>query len=303
MVHPLSVAKLRDVLLHTHHWKVVCSLFTSDIAPQVDDAYATWLEKHSHAHPGIEVLIALDGAASVGLLGRVYPVTAGAVIIFGPNEPHSLGYPANAWQRFTHLWIEAFPDHHKVGFSIRIGRRYADTSQINVMLKTDQTHFPLDGYLSEVFRERSKEQAILRTRVVGAVSLVAAAVAERCETPTVANTQAFQRDVIEAVTEHIRVTCGAHVALSDLARISGYSMYYLSRMFREQTGRTIHEYIDLCRQAKAKELSDAGQSRTRIADALGFSCLRSFIAWEKHQKKMHRTVLDGATGERSNRKV
>lgn len=285
MVHPLSVMKLRDVLLEPRQWKIVSTLFPPEIHSVNDNDFSIWLSKHSHSHPMLEVMIALDGVATMGLENTLYSVTPGTIIIFGPNEVHALGYRCSVSMWFAHLWIQLLPDRHEVVYSLRRGHRHVDTASLRYSLSAEDAGISLDAILNDAFMKRDQEPGILRSKVVGSIALIMAAIAERAETPTKAATQSFQQEVIETIREYISRTGGRDATLDNLARMAGYSKFHLSRLFRQYTGRSVHAYIDLCRTAKINELTSAGRTQTEIAQELGFSCLSAYLTWQAIQRK------------------
>lgn len=281
MVHPLTVKKLRDVLLDPSQWQIVSSLLAPDIRPLSDHYFDTWLEKHTHSHKAIEVMIAMDGNGTYGLQGRVYPAPPGTVFIIGPGEDHAVGYPERCLVRFTHLWIGVYSEFCDVTYVLRSGKHYEDTSKIDgLVVTTTDSCVSLEQCLGELYRETKRDSNVVRAKIVGALMLLTSAIAERADTPTAAATHSFQKDVVEMIQEHIARTGGKDANLDNLARVSGYSKYYLSRLFRQHTGRSIHDYVDLCRATRCVELRNAGHSKTEIAQALGFSCLSAFVTWE-----------------------
>lgn len=66
--------------------------------------------------------------------------------------------------------------------------------------------------------------------------------------------------------------------ISDLAARAGYTEYYLSRKFKEETGVSLNNYINIARVERAKLLlTITDDSIQEIADRLHF-CTRSYFS-------------------------
>ncbi len=67
------------------------------------------------------------------------------------------------------------------------------------------------------------------------------------------------------------------ISLDEIARVSGFSRYHFTRIFKQCMNMTFHEYLNHKRIVKAEELlSTTGQSITEIALNSGFSSISAF---------------------------
>lgn len=70
-----------------------------------------------------------------------------------------------------------------------------------------------------------------------------------------------------------------HITLTELSKLVDCSPFHLCRIFREQTGLSIHRYLNRLRlRAATDELSGGRDNMTRMALALGFSSHSHFSA-------------------------
>ena len=88
----------------------------------------------------------------------------------------------------------------------------------------------------------------------------------RCRTnPKVSTT--VQR-CIDYIEQHLN----QRVLASDLAHKTGYSEYYITHRFKEETGYFINDYIKFAKIERAKILlADSDRNISDIAEQLGFS--------------------------------
>lgn len=83
---------------------------------------------------------------------------------------------------------------------------------------------------------------------------------------------------IRACCDYIELHAEDDLSMEALARQAGYSKYYLSRKFKEETGATVTEYIKAARMERAKLLLAATElSVQEISEKLHF-CSRSYFS-------------------------
>jgi AraC family transcriptional regulator len=61
------------------------------------------------------------------------------------------------------------------------------------------------------------------------------------------------------------------LTLEDIAAEINYSPYHLAHIFRQQTGQTIHLYLNQMRLRTSLDYLQSGMDLTRLALTLGFS--------------------------------
>lgn len=83
---------------------------------------------------------------------------------------------------------------------------------------------------------------------------------------------------IRACCDYIELHAEDDISIETLAEQAGYSKYYLSRKFKDETGATVTEYIKAARVERAKLLLAATElSIQEIAEKLHF-CSRSYFS-------------------------
>jgi transcriptional regulator GlxA family with amidase domain len=95
----------------------------------------------------------------------------------------------------------------------------------------------------------------------------------------------FQRNKMEAIRRHIQETGGVDASLDHLARVAGYSKFHFLRLFRQHTGRSVHECVNQSRLRKVEEQLADGLALKAIAVKLGFSCPAAFSRWYRAFRK------------------
>ncbi len=79
-------------------------------------------------------------------------------------------------------------------------------------------------------------------------------------------------DTIQTIIDHIDLHIEENITLSSLSEISGYSDYYLSRQFKNETGHSIAQYISLKKIEVAKNYIETSDLSIReISEKLSFA--------------------------------
>ena len=85
------------------------------------------------------------------------------------------------------------------------------------------------------------------------------------------------KDVLKEIKAYIDANYQQKLSLSSLEQLFGYSKYYLSHLFKEETKKTIFEYVLFVRCRNARELIlNANYSVAKAAYQSGFSNLSYF---------------------------
>lgn len=85
-------------------------------------------------------------------------------------------------------------------------------------------------------------------------------------------------ETVQKCCDYIEMNLGKKLRAADLAVLVGYSEYYITRKFREETGFFLNDYIKFARMERAKLLlRSTDRSVLEIAEQLGFAT-RSYFS-------------------------
>ena len=84
-------------------------------------------------------------------------------------------------------------------------------------------------------------------------------------------------DIIQQAVAYIEENLGQDLSLDDLSKKTGYSKFYLSRLFSDITGCTIYKYIKMRRITEAaRRLTDTEAAIIDIAFEAGYQSQQAF---------------------------
>lgn len=86
-----------------------------------------------------------------------------------------------------------------------------------------------------------------------------------------AATRSAHQKAVERVMEMVHARLHERLRLVEIAREAAYSPYHLCRVFGDQTGMTIHGYVNRQRLLRALELVGSEDNLARLATRLGFA--------------------------------
>lgn len=102
-------------------------------------------------------------------------------------------------------------------------------------------------------------------------------------------------EAVKKTIDYIEKHVEQEMDLDEIARHAGYSKFHLNRIFAEETGTTIHKYLQLRRLAiAAKKLADTEIPIAQIAYEAGYSSQQAFsLAFKKtyfYPPKLYRNM-------------
>lgn len=283
----LSTHDILTMLLEPERWSIISSLCPPDVTPVSSSRYLVAQQVATvHTDQCPQINFFLRGTGGFYLDNVTYPISAGSIVLIDPHHGHGYEFddplaPADLCR------INVLQGYYLVRFwAHRDGDLYGSSTQDELLTDTEAGVL-LDKHWAGL-KDSALPQNHIRTRVVAAMTLLASALAERYLGQEKRGLDNFQQEVVDAVRRHIAETLHLRHSLGELARIAGYSKFHFARVFRAQTGQSIHDYIDTCRLGKLHQLRDAGLTLKEIAVALGFSSPNAFARWRRDQRKLGR---------------
>jgi AraC-like DNA-binding protein len=195
---------------------------------------------------------------------------------------HDLQYPP-VTNPLLHMWLTLSPGDC-LGSVIWVQQRMLPLWRVHIA--TSDSH--LVPCVSRVWdwARTSPSPMVARERLVSAFHLLLAEIADRARHPEHAAADT-REECVRIARRMLDEAHGCGLDLAALSRATGYSKYHFHRLFRDQTGQTVHQYADERRRQRADELLAAGLAHKEIAFELDFSSPSAFSRW-LHQGEKER---------------
>ena len=282
--------ELLQIILDMPSWRIVSSLFFAEEEEVVDAEHVKWLADNSHCHEHLqEVMICLKGESVASHRGKCYLCKPGTIFMFDKMEMHDVFYRSSV-NGAVHLWF-SFVRGAVLSSLISIdGGRYTNiVDHIPVLQFSDSVNSFNSTWLNlakpaENKSIKFKSQKVLFSLLCIIFDLIDIGYEMEEKAYSAHNRH---KQAIELIKEYIVETGGSAVDLDELAKIAGYSKYHFLRIFKQQTGLTVHSFIDQERVKVAENMLNNGYLKTEISEHFGFSSASVFSRWySQHLKKL-----------------
>ena len=229
----------------------------------------------THEHSAMEICLTLEGAVEYTVNGKNYLVRQGEVLIIPSDTPHALSMGENS-SRYLYLFepesilgmrdIKAMQQQFNRTFYLHDGSD-AHTRIREMLLKVQNTYetgsmmwnTACYGYLLRIYA------------VLGQSYLINAWTRDREASRSV------DSEVITAAMEYINTHYREGLTLDDVATFAGFSRYYFSRSFKQQTGYSFKDYLCQKRLQVAMDLLIRSDHPMReVAAESGFGSVATF---------------------------
>ena len=237
-------------------------------------------------HEEIEFLFVIDGNSRFMLNHKSFALEPGDMVVIDSWDPHALRYPKTDHDLF-HLWLHLWKDDF-LGDFLHI----QDHGEFSFFYPT--IHLSYD--ISDLIRRRCKmarEQDGIMTEssvnryLRGPLDLVLDDLLIDIGNKPREGTKDSCKKIIDSVKQYINSAHGSHCSLSALEKYSGYSKFYLSHLFKAETGFSIGEYVNEVRIKYTVEAELHGIRHGSIANEIGFSSHSAFCQWlSRHKNKI-----------------
>ena len=268
------------LLTDSTRWEVI----SSDVERKNPLAYngdnASWFAANMDGHSHYEAVFCLEGKVPACLGEQFFMCPPGALVLFKPGEKHAKGYPPGT--DAVHIWL--------IFLQKRVVVRHVAVSDGRMNMDKEELFVDNPGLYNIIIQEWSRlgesrlDMAMKASRVKALFMLLFMDLIEidqnYSEGALSPEGRQWQiRRMISLIEKHIRDTSGRGLTIEKLARIAGYSKFHFIRLFQKETGYRVHDYINLSRVNRLKEMENSGRSQKEIAYELGFSCPSAFSHW------------------------
>lgn len=233
-----------------------------------------------HQHDFYEVYYFIGGNAEYNVEGRTYDLQSGDLLLINPLELHQprIGPDQRDYERIV-LWINknylSELCYNKTSLTRCFDNTIPDHSNLLRPTKMQQTY--ISAMLDELINERSGNgyaveiaaEAILLRFLVELNRLT---INSKNETGKEESSSTIIPDVLEYINSHF---C-EKLTLTSIADEFFVSKYYLSHVFNDAVGTSVHRYIVLKRLIHAKQMLLSGIKSTTAATNCGFNDYAGF---------------------------
>lgn len=240
-----------------------------------------------HFHNEYEIYYLVNGERYYFIEKQIYFVKKGSLVFIDRNQIHkTVGANTNYHDRILMLISEdEIEPLFRLSDNIDISAFFSKNFGIIELNESGQKYVEsiLCGIMREMKQKHTSYQFLVKTKL--AELLIYAMRCKNGENTTIkvetVKTEKYKK--ISEIAQYITVNYQQDISLSDISRDFYISKCYLSRIFKEVTGFTVNEYINIIRVKNAQHLLEHTEHNiTEIAELAGYDSITYF---EKMFKK------------------
>lgn len=253
-----------------------------DIAEQISYAHSRNEEPKAfdfHLHNSYEVYFFIAGSVHYFVDQHVYHLQPGDVLVFNSNEIHRPTFKGSqAYERYV------------LHFNPELVRRYAPpepnllacfelrrSSRSNLIRMSRDKQQELTRLFDRLCAEKGARYGGDTAKIVLLLEVLLL-LGEWTQSHRSAQQGAYRlKPQVAQVIDYVNENLEQELSLSLLAKKLYINKNYLCRIFKEETGNTLNNYIRLKRVARAKTLLSEGFSVAEVCVRAGFGDYSSFI--------------------------
>lgn len=257
-----------------------CRKITNECCPKL----------YAHTHDFFEIYLYLSGSIKLFIEDRIYKVKRGDIIVIPPHTIHQL-FPDSSGlnEKYDRLYLYIttaclttfqFNEHSLL-------------SPIERAVKEKRYLFHLDSpdfdqifdSLMEIYQNSKTEfygkELLNRSHILYSMTLLGRHILTDMEPRKTTHMNPLVDDVLSYINEHYMES----LTLESIAAHFYLNKYTLTKLFKKQTDRTLHNYILLKRISMAKQKMTEGVSPSAIFHEVGFKDYSTFYrAFQKMEQ-------------------
>ena len=232
-----------------------------------------------HSHDYYEFYFFVEGAVSMELGDRCYPLLQGDVIVVPPGVQHRalLSDPTVPYRRFV-FWISRdYVDAlHKQSSDYTYLTRRAEAANGRLwhfdVLTFNTLRGELFALLDELHADRFGKQTQINLNICNLLLRLNRLAHEQTHRPT----KKESVSTYEAITAFIDTHLEEPLSLDRIAQEFYLSKYYISHLFQQSVGLSVHRYLSKKRLAACAAAIRSGAKVTEVCRTYGFGDYTGF---------------------------
>ncbi len=255
-------------------------------------------EDSPHSHDFLEMAFVLSGHGRYYIEGKIYEVSEGDLLVLNPGMAHQARLLPGTEIPATEFFV-AFSDLQFRGCPYNYLPLPGKTPILHTSGELRQKLFKLCASMeAENAVCREGRYFMLKSYLMQMVLLVAR---EQCEPVENPSRRAFEsanrKYVVEQIVSYLEDHYNEKISLDQIAANMYFSPYYISKIFKSETGDTLIRHLINIRLERAKELLEQGQTSSiqEVAAAVGYEDAYHF---SKLFKKRYGISPSQAKGEK-----
>ncbi|MDR1540575.1 MAG: AraC family transcriptional regulator [Clostridiales bacterium] len=234
-----------------------------------------------HFHEEYEIYYLLEGARYYFIENKTYRINKGSLVLINSSQIHRTSMFEKTPHDRVLIEVTAEPFNHffESVCGLSLSQFFAEHAGVFELGENAQgiVRNLLFSMMDEFSRQQPRYEKIVMMKLAELLLNVASFKADKRIFYNSAMSQAPKHLKIDEIAEYIQTNFNKVKSLDEISKKFFVSKGYLCRIFKEVTGFTVQDYINVHRIQKAQELLDASNMNiAEIAASLGYNSLTNF---------------------------
>ena len=227
-----------------------------------------------HSHDAVEVIICIQNPYEIHVNDHTYNMNEGDILIIPPRLPHEY---VNDKPGIRFIYLIEMPYFFESADYQSIESLFFNAFLCNKVLQPriyDDVYQHFMNMNDAYFKNEPFWETTVFSNMYQIFTLIGKNALRQVESEEHGFSQTYSR--ITALLHYLDVNYAEDISTDQAALFTGFSKYHFLRLFKQQTGYTFHDYLNLKRIKIAEELLTGDMQVTDIAFRTGFNNLPSF---------------------------
>jgi AraC-like DNA-binding protein len=236
----------------------------------------------THWHQEIEIVYILDGHMQIGINKDVFSLKTRDLLFIGSCELHHyLPNPLGCRKIILQLGKPVFDAYSDLIFGYRFVIPHLNADSGIAVGSGGSLHGFIETNILAIYEEWETRAAghelIIKARMNDLAAAIIRDLPMEAYSLQEKTKRLEQMERLDKVLKYIENDYGSEISLQSAAEVSGFSVTYFSRFFKEATGTNFVDYVHTFRANVAMSmLSNNDESVTEIAFRSGFNSIETF---------------------------
>lgn len=252
-----------------------------DIEVERVDRNVEFTMDSKHFHNQYEIYYLVEGERYYFIDKETYLVKKGGLVFVDRNQIHKTGPAKEAYHdrvliSFSGEEIESFSN---TNYNINIENFFKRHNGVLEFNEDGQKH--VENLIFKIMDEMQKRMTgyefVIKARLVELIIFAIRCIKGENTTRKTNTAQTEKHKKVHEIAEFINENYQKQISLTQISEDFYISKSYLSRIFKEVTGFTVHEYLNIVRIKKAQYLlENTDISITSVAEKVGYDSITYF---------------------------
>ncbi|CUU50872.1 AraC family transcriptional regulator [Clostridium beijerinckii] len=233
-----------------------------------------------HWHEDIEIIYLVEGTLKACINRDTYDLTQGDILIIGGGEIHCFFKEKKFSNRAVIQFRTSIYDNFLSGTK--------DTKIIKPMWNQsihltmgNEIHALMERHINEIINEYSKAEEgyklIIKARLYDLAGILLRYIPKQAYSSEDLSREKERLKKMDSVFQYVDSNYQEHIDLDDISKSIGFSKYYFTKFFKENTGVTFLDYLNNYRIKKAEwRIIEEDETIAEIAYNCGFNSIKTF---------------------------